>query len=946
AQSGINFLMTNIESQPLYPKMYHRFPTARSIWKVIFAITALVEVQYITILMRKVDDSVNDSESDEYCRSTLAYNDEDSEFSINYTFLDRAWESTITIGELVFVWAGPFFCSLCIVESLVRAVEARNAALDNRALDDLEKSLLDAAQKSSIRLSMFFTGAAADQEHKKKVKKLSKALRMWVPAIATIAFWLFILPTDIADFHHRCGSDRLHDTAVVTHWINRSVIKLSNLVSAFHGLLESIFWTKILPYRIHKEPQRFIQRLQVILRWIRFGRFAGPLFRMTLKLQDQMRAVWKARRQGKANDLEKQRRIDRPSMIFADIQKLTQLAKVQTALARVPSFSLQSSPRLSKFSASVIETYNKRRIFGKKISEQVVNLQKDATSDLYDRIVKISQDITISMDSEKGNYSHRYLKSLRALLSSREYLISPRTRFSLAWRVTVTNCLMLEIARLCASWHLSETFSISLSQIVGRLLVHCKAPEETKHHLAFITNHINQFRRKLFDAFPLFGPPPVDIAVCIPSGPQALLILHFGRMLEFFVDVVVFMDIFVWFSTGDIDIDTHAIIPKPFFTRCILPGTLVQVLDHPTLPDLLPGLLKSALAAFATIGYSRCIRWILALVPAFKMLVLDPLKNYFFEHIDEDDLLMNYAESVGMLTPERKSGMLYGSTGSFGALSQRHFFHRKNSDAYNTSQVGLTYDASPMSSRYELSSMVSTEGSSMDGTERQLLSTPRRTTFSGMPMENNSPLKKQKSVHFGLFDDNENQSVNNENIGLSYSTELRESPSYNKSVHFGDFDSGNRNQPVNHEKIDKNVGYSLSANELHVPENDNAQNTQTERISATKEEMGKSEGVTHLGSMPNDILDAKKGTVDTPHADHGSEKRNQPVNNEQVDKNVGYSLSANELHVPENDNAQNTQTERLSATKKEIELLLSSMPNDILDARKGTVEVPHADHEI
>lgn len=586
----------------------YRFPAIRSIWKVIFAITALVEIQYIIILMRRFEDDTNDNndlQPDEYCRSTLLY-DEDVELSINYTFIDRAWESTLTVGQLVFVWVGPFFCSLCLVEALVRAVEARNAARVNRALDDLEKSLLDAAQKSSMRLSMFFTGAAADQEHKKKVTKtISKALRSWIPAISTIAFWLFILPTDITDFHHRCGSESLNDSAVVTRWIHTSSVKLSNLMSSLHGLIETIFWTRILPYRIHKEPQRFIQRLQVILRWIRFLRFAGPLFRMGLKLQDQIRAVWKARRQSKKSDFEKQRRIDRPSMIFSDLQRLTQMAKVQTALARVPSFSLQSSPRLSKISSSVIDSYKQKRLFGKKISEQLAKLQRDYlnfgvnnTSDMYDRIVKMSQEITTSLNSEKGNFSHRYLKSLHSFLSSREYLISPRTRFSLAWRMTVTNCLMLEIARLCASWHLSESFSISLSQIVARLLVNCKAPEETKNHLAFITDHINQFRRHMFEVFPIFGPPPVDIAVCIPSGPQAAIILHFGRMMEFFVDVVVFMDIFVWFLTGDIDIDTHAIVPKPFFTRCILPGTLVQVLDHPTLPDLLPGMVSISLVLF------------------------------------------------------------------------------------------------------------------------------------------------------------------------------------------------------------------------------------------------------------------------------------------------------------------------------------------------------------
>lgn len=277
-------------------------------------------------------------------------------------------------------------------------------------------------------------------------------------------------------------------------------------------------------------------------------------------------------------------------MIFSDIQRLFLLAKEQTALARAPSFSLQSSPRLSQISSTVMDAYNKRKAFGKKISEQIAKIQTDyfdfgngsfaTTSDLYDRIAKLSQDITTSINSESRDFSHRYLRSLRSLLSSNKYLISPRTRFSLAWRMTVTNCLMIEIARLCASWHLSETFSVSLSQIITRFLVDCKAPEQMKNHLTFITDQINEFRRHISNAFPLLGPPPLDIAICIPNGPQALLIMHFGRMLEFFVDGVVFIDIFVWFLTGDIDIDTHTIIPKPFFTRCETSSLLLRCLVH------------------------------------------------------------------------------------------------------------------------------------------------------------------------------------------------------------------------------------------------------------------------------------------------------------------------------------------------------------------------------
>jgi hypothetical protein len=255
-----------------------RRSTIRSIWKVVFAIAAIVEIQFITILMR----------SDGNCRSTLHY--ENDEFSIKYTFVDRVWESIFSLSQ--YVWMAPFFCFLCVVEAFVRAVEARKAALDNRALDELEKSLLRAAQRSSTRLSMFFLGAVADQNHKKRrLTTVSKVLRSWIPATATIAFWLFILPIDVADFQVHCGRDGLNDSSVANQWINRMLISFSALRSSFHGFLESIFWTKILPFRIHKEPQRFVQRLQVILRWIRFMRFAGPLFRMVSYLRVQFTKI-------------------------------------------------------------------------------------------------------------------------------------------------------------------------------------------------------------------------------------------------------------------------------------------------------------------------------------------------------------------------------------------------------------------------------------------------------------------------------------------------------------------------------------------------------------------------------------------------------------------------------------------------------------------------------
>ena len=154
--------------------------------------------------------------------------------------------------------------------------------------------------------------------------------------------------------------------------------------------------------------------------------------------------------------------------------------------------------------------------------------------------------------------------------------------------------------------------------------------------------------------------------------------------------------------------------------------------------------MRSILATSALIGYSRCIRWILAVIPALKMLVLDPMSDYLFHHLEEDDGLMRYAESVGMLTP-RNSESLTTTIGD----SQRQFLH-KNSDGFNTSSVnlGLNFDASPFASRHDLNMIPSqTDESTMSIEEVSHVVPTSSPSYSGMAMEN-SPVKRNKTVQF------------------------------------------------------------------------------------------------------------------------------------------------------------------------------------------------------
>ena len=176
--------------------------------------------------------------------------------------------------------------------------------------------------------------------------------------------------------------------------------------------------------------------------------------------------------------------------------------------------------------------------------------------------------------------------------------------------------------------------------------------------------------------------------------------------------------------------------------------------------------MKSTLATFAAIGYSRCLRWILAMVPALKMLVLDPLTAYLFNHLEEDEGLMHYAESVGMLTPERRSGSLGRPSGAHDIStlasstggSQRYLFHRQFSTPFNTSSVGLSVDASPHSSRHELLSMTSTEESQTDGSTDMI---SMELTLKGATRQVPSSLiqKNNRSVHFDLFNEENTSSV-------------------------------------------------------------------------------------------------------------------------------------------------------------------------------------------
>ena len=310
------------------------------------------------------------------------------------------------------------------------------------------------------------------------------------------------------DCNHQCGSDTTaaaacyvetlgDDTAWATLWIMAFLTRWAEICEEIKDYLNSI-WKRYLlgslfkthaHKKLHKNlhkilldrPKLIWFRLGRILNIVKWVRFAGPLTRMILKLQDQLSAGYSTFQKVRSVRTNRERRLQRPSLLLRDLRRIESFHKVETTIAAWPS---QCSMLLETVHAE--EFLRKSRERGRQITRQIQWLQAQlkrgvvefSSSEIYDRILRLSKDVSrrdLLMDhgdsdhegddegkgkenktrgaiSSKSPRRHRSTKSrwydflhLENLLSSCDYLISPRSRFSVVWRITVTNCLVRNV---------------------------------------------------------------------------------------------------------------------------------------------------------------------------------------------------------------------------------------------------------------------------------------------------------------------------------------------------------------------------------------------------------------------------------------------------------------------------------------------------------------------
>lgn len=642
---------------------------------------------------------------------------------------------------------GVLFCVLCMVESIRRAREARQTALDMAALDEFEKTL---ARLYSATKFTVFRSSPTSGEHDVMVTR--KFVRVWTPVVSHLFGWCILLPWPTLfpmvlprffmfsfspKYHYLCGDD----PALATMWIAKSTTALYETMLVWNEQFTAWVWKVALPMQLWMKPILLIQRLRLLSRWIRYFRYGGPLLRLLLKLQDQFWVFGKTWKQTWKLQTEKAKRLASRSMLFQDIQRLESLAKLQTRLASLPSqfkfakqipFALASTsssrsevgPNLAMTSIASTDDdddedddttnnntagmkhshhvhgnikhsinnddsndnchdmdYNDNNPFQSRPGAVMLLAQRKeesrrlqrrlnffkrhvrqwSSNEIYDRMVELTQEVKRTLSTAVWNKN----------------LISPHTRFSVAWRICVTLALLSELGRLLFSWQVSGTFDLRYGDLTRRILGLC----QTKSHPV----------RKWIGKLVRLPPNHPWLDTCRQSSPSSQLSLSIAWWSEIAIDLIGFLDIFVWFYTGELD-PTGLVVPKPFFYRCILPGTLTQVLDHPTVPQALPNLLQYFWKASRAVGYSRVVRWGLAWYPALDLLMISPIHRYLFHPMDKDEYL-SYTESIVQFTSKNSLLRLkLSSSNNNSTIINNNFNNFKSSRNLSTLHSGHEED--------------------------------------------------------------------------------------------------------------------------------------------------------------------------------------------------------------------------------------------------------------
>ena len=127
-----------------------------------------------------------------------------------------------------------------------------------------------------------------------------------------------------------------------------------------------------------------------------------------------------------------------------------------------------------------------------------------------------------------------------------------------------------------------------------------------------------------------------DITCAGSTMRQAWLVMAhvIATILVPLVNTIFFLDVFVTFFTGELT-SAGTLVPKPFFTRFILPGIGLQLIVNPAMIEI-SRVVKVSIVHATCIGPSLCFHLIVACAP-FAAYCYDKLLDVVFDFVERQN---------------------------------------------------------------------------------------------------------------------------------------------------------------------------------------------------------------------------------------------------------------------------------------------------------------------
>jgi hypothetical protein len=234
-------------------------------------------------------------------------------------------------------------------------------------------------------------------------------------------------------------------------------------------------------------------------------------------------------------------------------------------------------------------------------------------------------------------------------LVNERLLLRPNTTFAVYWKVLLVICIIFEICHLALKPEMKRYKNKKKGERVniGELLDHHVIPapmsewEQCAPWLADAAKNrrelspgpfgASQNRRSRRKEKKTMARPWYCQKSFVTAQSVYIVVLRivWTQILDI-MGIVCFLDVFVTFFTGELDRDTGELKPKPFFTRWLLPGLLLQLLVNPQM-EAISGYVFRLANETLQVGPVRVWRWTVALFYPLFIILVAAIRRFVWE---------------------------------------------------------------------------------------------------------------------------------------------------------------------------------------------------------------------------------------------------------------------------------------------------------------------------